>query len=105
MSSIHHISTFQKSAMLGQVKKAKLLDCAVIGAGPAGLTAAIYLKRFLRSVCVFGSGRSRAEWISKTKNLIGYDKGISGPELLSRLKNQTQELNVPIEQSLATVHP
>jgi thioredoxin reductase (NADPH) len=38
----------------------KLLDCAVVGGGPAGLTAAIYLARFRLKVRVFDAGASRA---------------------------------------------
>lgn len=35
-------------------------DCLVVGAGPAGLTSAVYLGRYLRSVLVASHGRSRA---------------------------------------------
>lgn len=36
------------------------VDCLVIGAGVAGLTAAIYLARFRRSITVVDAGQSRA---------------------------------------------
>ena len=36
------------------------VDCLIVGGGPAGLTAAIYLARFLRSVVVVDAGGSRA---------------------------------------------
>jgi choline dehydrogenase-like flavoprotein len=38
-------------------------DCVVVGAGPGGLTAAVYLARYLRDVVVLDDGRSRALWI------------------------------------------
>lgn len=63
-------------------------DCAVIGAGPAGLTAAIYLARFRRSVIVFDGGPSRAHWIPESQNCPGFPGGISGHRLLERLRAQ-----------------
>lgn len=58
------------------------LDCVVIGAGPAGLTAAIYLARFMRHVTVLDSGASRASLIPISHNYPGFPEGISGGELL-----------------------
>jgi thioredoxin reductase (NADPH) len=64
------------------------LDCAVIGGGPAGLTAAIYLARFHLKVLVVDAGDSRAALIPKTRNHAGFPDGISGTELLSRMRDQ-----------------
>lgn len=65
-------------------------DCLVIGGGPAGLTAAIYLARFhLRTVIVDG-GQSRARLIPKTRNHAGFPNGISGPELVDRMASQAR---------------
>jgi thioredoxin reductase (NADPH) len=63
-------------------------DCVVVGAGPGGLTAAVYLARYLRDVVVLDDGRSRALWIQRSHNCPGYPQGISGPELLERLRRQ-----------------
>lgn len=63
-------------------------DCAVIGAGPAGLTGALYLARFHRSVVVFDGGPSRAHWIPESHNCPGFPGGISGDRLLERLRAQ-----------------
>lgn len=60
------------------------LDCVVIGAGPAGLTAAIYLARFMRRAAVLDSGASRASLIPISHNYPGFPEGISGGELLDR---------------------
>lgn len=38
-------------------------DALIVGGGPAGLTAAIYLARYLRRVVVIDQGHSRAKWI------------------------------------------
>jgi thioredoxin reductase (NADPH) len=64
------------------------LDCLVVGAGPAGLTAAVYLARFHRSFQVIDGGTSRAELIAVSHNYPGFPEGISGPELLRRLRGQ-----------------
>jgi thioredoxin reductase (NADPH) len=63
-------------------------DVAVVGGGPAGLTAAMYLARFLRSVVVFDAGDARANLIPCTRNCPGFPQGIAGEELLRRLRTQ-----------------
>jgi thioredoxin reductase (NADPH) len=68
----------------------KPLDCLVIGAGPAGLTAAIYLARFHLNILVVDSGKGRAATIPCTRNHAGYPDGISGGELIGLMKEQAQ---------------
>ena len=63
-------------------------DCAIVGGGPAGLTAAIYLARFRRSVVLYDRGGSRAALIPITHNHAGYPEGIRGSELLERMGRQ-----------------
>lgn len=63
-----------------------MIDCLVVGAGPAGLTAAIYLRRFHRKVVVMDAGRSRARWIPRSHNVPGFPEGIGGNELLARMR-------------------
>jgi thioredoxin reductase (NADPH) len=65
-------------------------DCVVVGGGPAGLTAAVYLARFGRRALVVHDGESRAQWIPRTMNVPGYPHGIVGPELLERLRSQVE---------------
>lgn len=66
------------------------VDCLVVGGGPAGLTAAIYLTRFHLDVLVVDSGHSRAALIPKTRNHAGFPEGISGPNLLRRMDQQAR---------------
>jgi len=73
------------------------LDCLVIGGGPAGLTAAIYLGRFRRRVHVIDKGWSRAEWISKSHNLPGFADGLAGPVLLEALRAQARLYGATLE--------
>ena len=63
-------------------------DCIIIGAGPAGLTAAIYLARYHLSIRLFDSGDSRAALIPRTHNHAGFPDGIAGSELLARMREQ-----------------
>lgn len=60
-------------------------DCLIVGGGPAGMTAAIYLARFHLSVTVIDAGHSRAALIPLTRNHAGFPDGISGPDLLARM--------------------
>ena len=63
-------------------------DAIVVGAGPAGLTAATYLARFRRRVLVMRAGPSRASWIPESHNTPGFPHGVGGNELLRRLTEQ-----------------
>ncbi|MBO9711683.1 NAD(P)/FAD-dependent oxidoreductase [Sphingomonas sp.] len=72
------------------------LDCLVIGAGPAGLTAAIYLARFHLRVRVLDAGDSRAALIPRTRNHAGFPEGISGPDLLARMREQARQFGAVI---------
>jgi thioredoxin reductase (NADPH) len=65
-----------------------ILDAIVVGAGPAGLTAAIYLGRFRRRCLILEDGHSRARWIPTSHNIPGFTAGIGGEEFLSSLKAQ-----------------
>ena len=73
-----------------------LLDCLVIGAGPAGLTAATYLVRFHRRIAVIDAGHSRARWIPTSHNCPGFPFGVAGTELLDKLRTQAQGYGAPI---------
>jgi len=77
----------------------ELLDCLVIGAGPAGLTAATYLARYRRKVTVIDGGRSRARWIPASHNCPGFPFGVAGNDLLQRFRAQAEEFAVPIVQA------
>src|SRR5215475_729678 len=72
------------------------IDCLVIGGGPAGLTAAIYLARFRRKIVLIDSGSSRASLIPDSHNYPGF-AGISGEELLARLRAQARRYGAALE--------
>ena len=77
-------------------------DCLVIGGGPAGLTAAIYLARYHLSLQVVDAGKSRASWIPCTHNHAGFPDGISGKELLQRMREQAQKYGASIDTARVT---
>jgi thioredoxin reductase (NADPH) len=70
------------------------MECLIIGGGPAGLTAAIYLARFNRKVTLIDNGESRARLIPKTHNYPGFEDGVSGSKLLTYLRIQAETYRV-----------
>ncbi|WP_292693515.1 MULTISPECIES: NAD(P)/FAD-dependent oxidoreductase [unclassified Novosphingobium] len=82
-------------------RKARMYDCVIIGGGPAGLTAATYLGRFLRSTLVIDAGDGRASSIPATHNLMGFPDGISGDDLLSRMRRHALRYGAKLSDGLA----
>lgn len=80
----------------------RILDCLIIGGGPAGLTAAIYLARFRLDIMVVDAGKSRASWIPCTRNVSGFPDGIKGTELLQRMRDQACKYGAKIETEFVT---
>lgn len=78
-----------------------MIDCAIIGGGPAGLTAAIYLARFHLRIRLYDNGSSRAALIPSTHNHAGYPGGIKGTDLLDLMHQQAKDFGV--ERTDATV--
>jgi len=74
-------------------------DCIIIGGGPAGLTAALYLARFLRRITVFDAGEGRARMIPKTHNFAPFPDGISGKDLLDRMRAHAELYGATIENA------
>ena len=78
------------------------LDCLIVGGGPAGLTAAIYLARFHLDILVVDDGKGRAESIPCTHNHAGYPDGISGKELVRLMREQAQRYGARIKSDYVT---
>ncbi|MBA2918394.1 NAD(P)-binding protein [Sphingomonas sp. MAH-20] len=79
-----------------------MLDCLIVGGGPAGLTAAIYLARFHLSIRVVDAGDGRAASIPCTRNHAGFPDGIAGAELLARMTAQAQKYGAAIDTGRVT---
>lgn len=80
----------------------KILDCLIVGGGPAGLTAAIYLARFHLDILVVDAGKSRASSIPCSRNIPGFTDGINGGELLERMRQQARKYGAAIETEFVT---
>jgi thioredoxin reductase (NADPH) len=63
-------------------------EAIVIGAGFAGLSAAIYLTRNHTTTLVIDSGRSMAVWEPVVQNYLGFPESIAGVALLERGRMQ-----------------
>jgi thioredoxin reductase (NADPH) len=68
-----------------------ILDCLIVGGGPAGLTTALYLARFKRRFQVVDSGSPRAAWIPTSHNIPMFAEGISGKDLLARARTNLRQ--------------
>jgi thioredoxin reductase (NADPH) len=65
-------------------------DTLIIGGGPGGLTAAMYLRRFTRNVALVDKGNSRLRLIPVSHNYPGFPEGVPGHALLGNLTAQLQ---------------
>jgi thioredoxin reductase (NADPH) len=74
------------------------LDCLIVGGGPAGLAAAIYLGRFRRRALVIDAGQSRVKWISCIRNYPGFPDGVSGIKLLEDMRTQANRFGANVEK-------
>jgi thioredoxin reductase (NADPH) len=73
----------------------KVYDCIIIGAGPGGLQAAIYLGRFNRDVLLIDRGGGRTGHARKIENFLSR-KSVSGREIIERGIEQAKSFNVRI---------
>ncbi|HJW46996.1 MAG TPA: NAD(P)/FAD-dependent oxidoreductase [Lysobacter sp.] len=74
-------------------------DCVVVGAGPGGLSAALYLARFRRRVLVLHDGTARALRIPRTHNVPGFPDGIAGPDLVARMIQHAEAYGAQVREA------
>ncbi|MBP2234199.1 thioredoxin reductase (NADPH) [Sinorhizobium kostiense] len=71
-----------------------MYDCVVVGGGPAGLVAGIYLARLNRRVVIIDGGESRASLIPRSYNHPAFPDGIPGQVLLRRMYDQASKFAI-----------
>ncbi|MBA4751580.1 MAG: NAD(P)/FAD-dependent oxidoreductase [Sphingopyxis sp.] len=74
------------------------LDVLIVGAGPAGLTAGMYLARYRRRVRIVHDGSSRALWVPRSRNIPGFPEGIVGADLIARMSEHTMRYGAEIAE-------
>jgi thioredoxin reductase (NADPH) len=80
-----------------------IYDTAIIGGGPAGLTAAIYLGRALRSTIVIDTeAPGRSNWLQMNHNYLGFPDGIPVRELADRGREQARKYGATFVDARAT---
>lgn len=72
-----------------------MIDILIIGSGPAGVSAAVYLKRFNLDVTVINNGQSTLSSAHQIDNYYGFS-GISGEELYKNGLEQLASLNINV---------
>jgi len=68
----------------------EIYDCIIIGGGPAGATAAIYLARFNRKVLVLDKKQGRSSYPQINENYFGFPEGIHARQLRELGKKQAE---------------
>ena len=85
--------------LVGPIDPARVYDVAVVGAGPAGLSTAVYAGSEGLSVLVLDAhafgGQAGAS--ARIENYLGFPTGISGVALMARAYNQAQKFGVEME--------
>lgn len=74
-----------------------MYDVIIIGAGPAGITAGLYIKRANLNPLIIYNDKSSLEKTEKIENYYGFENGIDGKKLYEDGINQAKNLNIDIK--------
>ncbi|HVK06190.1 MAG TPA: NAD(P)/FAD-dependent oxidoreductase [Armatimonadaceae bacterium] len=69
-------------------------DALILGGGPAGLSAAVYLGRFTRSVLVVDAGEGRSSFQQRNDNYLGFPEGVTTRDLRDLGRRQAERFGV-----------
>lgn len=90
-----HLTAWPSSSTAGPLRRAvdgsagtdELYDAVVVGGAAAGLSAAMWIARYRRSVLVVDGGEPRNEWVEQAHGYLGEDP-VNPAVLLSRAREQ-----------------
>lgn len=80
----------------------KIWDCVVVGAGPAGLSAAVYMARFRRSTLVLDDAGGRWTYGQVNENYLGFPKGVRARRLHALGRAQAERFGAELREATVT---
>lgn len=85
----------------GESEKVRVL---ILGSGPAGYTAAIYAARANLNPVLYQGLEAGGQLTTTTEvdNFPGYPEGVTGPQMMEDLKNQSERFGTDVRWGLAT---
>lgn len=77
-------------------------ECVVVGAGPAGLSAAVYMARFRRRTLVVDRADGRWAYGQRNENYLGFPRGVSARRLHALGRAQAEAFGAEFERADVT---
>lgn len=81
--------------MIDALHNARTCDAVIVGAGVAGLSAAVFLGRAGLNTIVYDAGKPRIMAVDRVREYLGFD-GVTPSELLSRARAEVTRYGVSI---------